>query len=442
MTSRCATCRKSPSRKAIRHPRAQPLRAARQNLYHTALAMGVPSWTAHHAVAFFVTRGVWALESTQSQKRYARRLRLGADQFQATRDHPGVRFEGEVADWIELAHIREKWRLARDVARISDKTLYTHFPELLIGGKYIVSMTARHDPTETYRMANWAIGQSLNDLDANRHWPRNTEEFAAWLAPRDKQILSRRMKGTETEDFPAGVVYEANKQALWLLNADGGVRAIAKLTPSEDGSTHFVYKKNGQTKHFDIWRVTRQLAPWIRPDGTPQLYGAFLPEEPHRAEKDINQQPRGVQLETDTGTWKVHIHANGKATVVLGPSNVLLGEWTINDGYVDLTTQDGQTQRWALASTRAERWAQGSSGRDTFNVPRESIQPWNYPERFAAIEAAIIEKPKTASALALEKTMERIRRKTEMYRQRIKATQAREEAREAAKRLQSSHEGR
>ena len=127
----------------------------------------------------------------------------------------------------------------------------------------------------------------------------------------------------------------------------------------------------------------------------------------------------------------MNTHANGKATVDRGTSTVE-GRWTIKNGYVELTTKDGQTRRWAQAAT----------GADTSNVPPESVQPWNYPERFAAIEPAIIEKPKTASALALEQTLERIRQQTEMYRQRIKAAQAREETREAAKRLQSSHEGR
>ena len=117
------------------HPRAQPLRAVRQNLYHTALAMGVASSRAHHAVAFFVTRDVWALENTQSQRRYARRLKLDADEFQATREHSAVRFEGQVANWIERAHLTEKWRIAKTVAGVADRTRYTHFPELLIGRK-------------------------------------------------------------------------------------------------------------------------------------------------------------------------------------------------------------------------------------------------------------------------------------------------------------------
>ena len=299
---------------------------------------------------------------------------------------PAVRWQGQVADWIEIPHAEERWRLAKEVAHNPLESIEHHFPELMINGRWIVSMTARADVRLTYRMANWAIRQELEKLHENSGWPRNAEQLAAWLAPRDKQILSRRANGTPTENFPAGIVYEADKQALWLLNADGGIRAIAKLTQTDDGSTHFVYEKNGQMEYFDIWRVTRQLMPWIRHDGTPQHYGAFLPEEPHLAEKDLNTQPKGVQLETDTGTWKVHIHANGKATVVLGPRNVLLGEWTINNGYVELTTQDGQTQSWAQASTRAERWAQGSSGTDTFNVPPESIRPWAYTELFASAQ--------------------------------------------------------
>ena len=277
------------------HPRAQPLRAVRQNLYHTALAMGVPSSRAHHAVAFFVTRDVWALENTQSQRRYARRLKLDADEFQATREHPAVGFEGQVANWIERAHVTEKWRIAKNVAGVAERSRYTHFPELLIGGKYIVSTSLRRKPIESYQMANWAIGQSLEDLDANRHWPRNTEELAAWLTPRDKQILSRRVNGAETEDFPAGVVYEADKQRLWLLNADGGIRAIAKLTRTDDGSTHFVYEKNGQTE------VLRYVArhPPARAMDTPRRNPATLRCIPARRSTPARERPeRTAQART------------------------------------------------------------------------------------------------------------------------------------------------
>ena len=308
------------------NPRHEPLRAVRQNLYQTALRMGVPYRKAHRTIQTMGIGNFWTLEDERSQNRYARKLRLDPEQFQALRTHPAVQWEGQVADWLELAQANERWRVAKEVTLNPRNYIERHFPELMINGRWVVSMTARENVRPTYGMANWAIREELETLRENSAWPRNAEELAAWLTPRDKQILSRRVNGAETENFPAGVVYEADKEALWLLNADGGVRTIAKLTRSDDGSTHFVYEKNGQTEYFDIWRVTRQLAPWIRPDGTPQLYGAFLPEEPHRAEKDINQQPRGMQLETDTGTWKVHIHANGKATVVLGPSNVLLGE--------------------------------------------------------------------------------------------------------------------
>ena len=414
------------------NPRHRPLRAVRQNLYQTALRMGVPYRKAHRTIQTMGIGNFWTLEDERSQNRYARKLRLDPEQFQALRTHPAVQWKGQVADWLELAQAGERWRVAKEVTLNPRNHIERHFPELMINGRWIVSMTARENVRPTYGMANWAIREELETLRENSAWPRNAEELAAWLTPRDKQILSRRVNGAETEDFPAGVVYEADKQRLWLLNADGGIRAIAKLTRTDDGSTHFVYEKNGQTEYFDMWRVTRQLAPWIRHDGTPQQYGAFLLDDPLLLENDLNERPRRVRLQTDTGTWKMNTHANGKATVDRGTSTVE-GRWTIKNGYVELTTKDGQTRRWAQAAT----------GADTSNVPPESVQPWNYPERFAAIEPAIIEKPKTASALALEQTLERIRQADrDVSPAHQSRTEAREETREAAKRLQSSHEGR
>ena len=415
------------------HPRTQPLRAVRQNLYQTALHMGVTSRKAHALIARMVTGNTWTLENPKSQRRYARKLRLDPEQFQALRTHPAVRWEGQVADWLEIAQADERWRLAKEVAYNPRETIEHHFPELMINGRWIVSMTATHDVRRTYRMANWAIRQELENLRENSGWPRNAEQFAAWLAPRDKQILSRRVNGTPTEDFPAGIVYEADKQAIWLLNAYGRKQAIAKLTHTDDGSTHFVYEKNGQTEYFDIWRVTRQLMPWIRHDGTPQHYGAFLPEDPLVREKDVNKQRKGVKLETDTGTWKVHLNANGKATVVLGPGNVVVGEWTINNGYVELTTQDGQTQRWAQASTRAERWAQGPSGTDTFNVPPESIRPWDFTELFARTQTTPTPPAPTAAQM---KNTPKPDARTQSIKRALRA------AKEAIDRLQNSYDQR
>ena len=415
------------------HPRTQPLRAVRQNLYQTALHMGVESRKAHALIALMVTGDQWTLENPRSQRRYARKLKLNPEQFQANRTHPTVHWEGQVADWLEIAHSNEQWRLAKEVAHNPREIIEHHFPELMINGRWVVSMTARANVRLTYRMANWAIRQELENLRENSGWPRNAEQFAAWIAPRDKQILSRRVNNTETEDFPAGIVYEADKQAIWLLNADGGIRAIAKLTPTDDGSTHFVYEKNGQREYFDIWRVTRQLMPWIRHDGTPQHYGAFLPEDPLLPEKDPNKQPRGIHLETDTGTWKVHIHANGKATVVMDPRKVVLGEWTINNGYVELTTQDGQTQRWAEASTRAERWAQGSRSSDTYKVPPESIRPWHFTELFASAQTTPTPPAPTAARM---KNTPKPDAKTQSIKRALRA------AKEAIDRIQNSYDQR
>ena len=397
--------------------------------------MGVASHKAHALIAQMISGNKWTLENPRSQRRYARKLRLDPEEFQAIRTHPAVRWEGQVADWLEIAHADERWRLAKKVAYNPRETIQLHYPELMINGRWIVSMTATNDVRRTYRMANWAIRQELENLRENSGWPRNAEQFAAWLAPPDKQILSRRVNGTPTEDFPAGIVYEADKQAIWLLNAYGRKQAIAKLTQTDDGSTHFVYEKNGQTEYFDIWRVTRQLMPWIRHDGTPQHYGAFLPEDPLVREKDVNKQRKGVKLETDTGTWKVHLHANGKATVVLSPGNVVLGEWTINNGYVELTTQDGQTQRWAQASTRAERWAQGPSGTDTFNVPPESIRPWDFTELFASTQTTPTPTPPAPTAARMKNTPKPDAR-TQSIKRALRA------AKEAIDRVQNSYDQR
>ena len=340
----------------------------RQNLYHTALAMGVSSWKAHHAVAFFVTRDVWALEGAPSQRRYARRLRLDADEFQATRQHPAARFEGQVADWIELAHLTEKWRVAKNVAGVAERSRYTHFPELLIGGKYIVSTSLRRKPTESYQMANWAIGQSLEDLDANRHWPRNAKELAAWLAPRKGQILSRWVNGKHQDDV-AGIVYDAKAEAIWILDRGGVVRDVATLTRDEDG-THFTYEKRGRVEYFDIWRLTRQYLPWTPTDGTTtiaQRHGAFLLTD------HLVNTSTPVELWSDGNPWQVTFAPAGAvhADTDRGPRT---GQWRLQGNFVAVELEDGRGHAW--------RWLNIAHAAG-FEMPTEGIQPWKVPQRFA-----------------------------------------------------------
>ena len=139
-----------------------------------------------------------------------------------------------------------------------------------------------------------------------------------------------------------------------------------------------------------------------------------------------------MELWSDGNPWQVTFAPAGTvhADTDRGP---LTGQWRLQGNFVAVKLKDGRGHAW--------RWLNIAHAAG-FEMPTKGIQPWEVPQRFAAPEPAVLRKPKTASALALEETLERIRRKTEMYRQRIKATEARQEAREAAKRLQSSHEGR
>ena len=373
------------------------------------------------------TGDLWTLESTRSQRRYARRLKLNPNGFRTMRTHPTVRWEGQVADWVERAQRNERRRIASDVAGISRKVMETHFPELLINGRYVISMTAVYDPGRTYRLANWAIARELERLDEQTHWPRNAEELAAWLADKEGQILSRWVNGKRQDDV-AGIVYDAKAEAIWILGRDGVVRDVATLTRDEDG-THFTYEKRGRVEYFDIWRLTRQYLPWTPIEGTTttgQRHGAFLLTD------HLVNTSTPVELWSDGNPWQVTFGPAGAvhADTDRGP---LTGQWRLQGNFVAVELEDGRRHAW--------RWLNVAHAAG-FEMPSETINPWKVPQRFTEIKPAIMEKPKTASALALEKTMERIRRKTEMYRQRIKAAEAREQTREAAERLQSNHEGR
>ena len=408
-------------------PRIQSLRTVRQNLYHTALAMGTPSGKAHHRIVRLLTGNLWTLESTQSQKRYARKLRLDHEQFQTMREHPGVRWEGQVADWLELAHLNEQWRLAKNVAGNTRKGIQTLYPELVIGGKYVISMSAKIDAKDTYRMANWAIGQELEDLESNRHWPRNAEQLAAWLANRDGQILSRWINGKRATEYPQGIVYDADAQAIWLIEANGGIENVARLTETEDG-THFVYEDFDGPRYFDPWRAARQFAPWTPADGSTDAlrYGAFLLKD------HLVARTEPLELKAQDSVWRIRFENEGRASVEQG-SGPIEARWAIHGERLEVNLNAGETRTWPWKSV---------ARRAGFPIPDQNVRPWDFTQRFAAIEPAVVGKPKTASALRLEEILNRIRRQTEMYRQRNKAAEARQEAREAAERLQSSHEER
>ena len=276
-------------------------------------------------------------------------------------------------------------------------------------------------------MANWAIREELETLRENSAWPRNAEELAAWLADKEGQILSRWVNGKHQDDI-AGIVYDAKAEAIWILDRGGIVRDVATLTRDEDG-THFTYEKRGRVEYFDIWRLTRQYLPWTPTDGTTttgQRHGAFLLTD------HLVNTSKPVELWSDGNPWQVTF---GPANAVHADTDrgPLTGQWRLQGNFIAVELKDGRRHAW--------RWLNVAHAAG-FEMPSETIDPWEVPQRFTAIKRAIMEKPKSASALALEETLERIRRKTEMDRQRIKATEARQEAREAAKRLQSSHEGR
>ena len=354
------------------HPRVQPLRAVRQNLYHTALAMGAPSGKAHHLIVRLVTGNLWTLESTQSQKRYARTLRLDQEQFQAMHEHPAVRWEGQIADWLELAQGDEGTRITRTVARNARKIIQLHYPELLIGGKYVISMTARKDARETYRMANWAIRKSLLDLESNRHWPRKADELAAWLAERDGQILSRWMQGKHQDSPSAGIVYDAKAQAIWILDRGGAVRDVATLTYDENDGTHFVYERDGQEHYFDIWRLARQYVGWKSTDENkaPQRHAAFLLAE------HLVDRADPIALEANGQAWNVTFEATGHGTIAR-TGETLPGTWRLNGNQIEVRLQHGEQRTW--------EWIQVAEAAG-FEMPRESMWPWNYLQRLGATQ--------------------------------------------------------
>ena len=407
------------------HPRAQPLRAVRQNLYQTALAMGAPPAKAHHLIALLITGNAWTLESTRSQRRYARKLRLDPEEFQVTRQHPAVRWEGQVADWLELALSAERWRLAKNVARMTRKTIPIHFPELLIGGRYVISMSARLNAKDTYRMANWAIGKSLEELESNRHWPRNAEQLATWLGERDGQILSRWMNGKHQDDV-AGIVYDGKAQAIWILDRSGAVRDVATLAYDNDNGTHFVYERDGQQHYFDPWRLTRQYGTWDTSDenDAPQRHGAFLLTE------HLVDRAEPITLQANGEALSVTFEAAGRATVARS-GEAVPATWRLNGNHVEVQHHDGELETWD--------WHEVAEAAG-FEMPRGSMWPWDFPQRFTAAEPAVVETPKTASALQLEKVVKT--RSTDVTKAIERVLKAARKAIERLERRQQSHEQR
>ena len=323
-------------RQANINPRHGPLRAVRQNLYQTALRMGVPYRKAHRTIQTMGIGNFWTLEDERSQNRYARKLRLDPEQFQALRTHPAVQREGQVADWLEPAQANERWRVAKEVTLNPRNYIERHFPELMINGRWIVSMTARENVRPTYGMANWAIREELETLRENSAWPRNAEELAAWLADKEGQILSRWVNGKHQDDI-AGIVYDAKAEAIWILDRGGIVRDVATLTRDEDGA-HFTYEKRGRVKYFDIWRLTRQYLPWTPTDGTTttgQRHGAFLLTD------HLVNTSKPVELWSDGNPWQVTF---GPANAVHADTDrgPLTGQWRLQGNFIAVELKDGR----------------------------------------------------------------------------------------------------
>ena len=177
-------------RQANINPRHGPLRAVRQNLYQTALRMGVPYRKAHRTIQTMGIGNFWTLEDERSQNRYARKLRLDPEQFQALRTHPAVQWEGQVADWLELAQANERWRVAKEVTLNPRNYIERHFPELMINGRWIVSMTAREKCPPHLRYGE------LGDQGGARDAPRE-QRMAAQR--RGARRLARRQGRTDPQ---------------------------------------------------------------------------------------------------------------------------------------------------------------------------------------------------------------------------------------------------
>ena len=355
-------------RQITKRPRIQALHATRQNLYQTAVAMGVPPWDAHHLIVQAMIHSNKALESERTHRNYAKLLDLDPDAFQAQRSSAAVRWAGDVADWLEWAQSGEMHRLVREVARGGRTSVQTYFPELLIDGRYVVSMSARRKPIKTYWMANWAIRQALRDLKKNRHWPRNAVELAEWLTPRSGQILSRRMNGKwMRKHFPPGIVYDANDRAIWMLDATGAVENVAKLTESAEGA-HSVYRDyDGSERWFDPWRVARQLTAWV-PAGADVAtrHGAFMLAE------HLAGRAEPLALTANGAPMALTFESDGQAQIQAG-RKTLPATWRVGAEDLTVTTAAGEAFTW--------RW-QSVARRAGLSIAEEARRPWDFPHRY------------------------------------------------------------
>ena len=409
------------------HPRMQPLWTVRQELYHTARELGTRPWDAHRYIIREVVSDNWGLEHPRSQKRYAKRLKLEPETFQAVRATPAVRWRSQVADWLELAHDHESVKLEKRVARRTGfKELL--FPELLINGRWLISMSGVVNPIECYQIANWAIEHELGELESNRHWPRDVEELVAWLEEREGQILARQINGEWTDQFPRAIVYDNAAKALWMIEKTGTVQNVATLTHDEHG-LHFVYTDDdGQQQYFDPWPLTRQYTTFTRTDGAKQRHARELLDNALRRHEDA------IALRFEGEPWNITFKADGTLLAQTETGTVTMGGWALEKQLLEVTLEDGTELVWYPFYVAKQAG---------FELPEESYRPWDFTDLFASTQTTPTPlAPKTASALRLEEILNRIREQTEMYRQRNKAAEARQEAREAAERLQSSHEQR
>ena len=257
----------------------------------------------------------------------------------------------------------------RYAGRRKDKITQRLYPEMLIGGRYVVSMTNTVEIPTVYHLANWAIEQALEELEDNRHWPRSAAELAEWLTPYDGQILSRLVNGVRQEQPAPGFVYEAKTQTLWTINSSGDPVHEAKLTTDEHG-THFIYTdREGRASYLDIWRATRQLAPWIDIEtGEPEHHPMSWVGERLAAVDEP------MRLRSERETWTVTIETDGTATAEIAGATQA-ARWRVHGPNLEITLKSGKTGRW---NWHSEAW------QNDIDIDGKSIAPWHYAERFEA----------------------------------------------------------
>ena len=390
--------------------RMQAVRNVRQNLYHTARVLGASAADAHRTITRDAVRDhLWALESERSHRRYAKRLGLEREAFKTAYAGPAVRWQRVVAQWFELTQGRESMRILRNVRRDLGGNVEILFPELLINGRYIVSMTGRQEPESTYQLANFAIRKALEERGLGAHWPRNPKQLAEWLAPFDGQILTRAVNGKRQlgrYEWPLAIVYDAGDEAIWLIDPVGNVEAIAQLTETDDG-WHFVYEDfDGTERYFDPWRAALQYQPWIPIDGSApaQLHLSFLLKQALETHDDA------IELGREPNTWRLTFDTDGTAALARGDGPER-AHWQITPTSLEVTPETGEPRRWGLQHVG-----------NAISVERltRATRPWAFPDEFvkptglaantaAKPEAEPVDEVTASTQAAIERLRQKVR---------------------------------